>query len=545
MKEQILFYFLLIVFIASTLAGLYFLYIQKTTPVAKTGGEYIEGMIGQPMHINPVLAASNDVDADFSQIVFSSLLKYDDEGNIVNDLTDSYEISEDKTAYTFHLKNNVLWHDGQKLTAEDVLFTVNLIANPDYKSPLRSNWQGIETETTDENTIIFRIPKPYTGFLHNLTFGILPKHIWEQVEPEKFSLTNLNLEPIGSGPFKFKKMQKDSSGNIISYEFSANSNYFGGRPYISKLTFNFYKDENETLEAYNRKEIMSFSGLTAQKIDQIKIPQSTKIYKFRLPRYYAVFINQTKSVPLADDKVREALSYATDRQEIIQAIFKGEAEPVYSPLFPWMPGYKEDLDKRDFNIDKAKEILESADWKTGDDGIRKKKNDKLEINLITSDWDELAQTAEILKNQWEKAGAQVNVETLSISDIQQNRIRPREYDAILFGQVMGGDPDLYSFWHSAEKKDPGLNLALFGTNETDSLIEEGRIEFDNEKRAEKYKKFQEVLNKEIPAIFLYSPDYVMIASKKAHLTEIKNLILPSKRFSNIDKWYVKTKRIWK
>lgn len=527
------------------MTGIRILYLSKTEIVANFGGEYIEGVVGNPAHINPVLSASNDVDGYLSQIVFNGLLEYNGAGGLINDLADSYEISEDKLTYTFHLKNNIFWHDGEKLTAEDILFTVNTIANPAYKSPLRSNWQGIETETTDENTIIFRIQKPYVGFLHNLTFGILPKHIWEQVEPGRFALTNLNLEPIGTGPFKFKKLQKDSGGNILSYELVANAKYFEGKPYISKLTFDFYKNEAEALDAYNRKEVMSFSGLTAQNLEKIKIPQSTEIHKFRLPRYYAIFINKTKSVPLADDKVREALSYATNRQEVIQNIFKGSAEPVYAPLFPWMPGYKEDLNKRESDIEKAKKILEEADWKMGDDGIRHKKNDALVINLTTSDWEELAQTALMIKSQWEAVGASVNIETLSFSDIQQNHIRPREYDAILYGQVMGGDPDLYSFWHSAEKKDPGLNLSLFGTSETDRLIEDGRMEFDGEKRAEKYRSFSEKLNEEIPAIFLYSPDYIMVSSKKVHITAIENLILPSERFSDINKWYIKTKRIWK
>lgn len=545
LKEKILFYFLLAIFIISALIGLDRLYIYKTLPVAKAGGEYIEGMVGNPARVNPALSASNDIDSDLSQIIFNGLMKYDGEGNLINDLTDSYEISDDKLTYTFHLKNNVFWHDGEKFTAEDVIFTTNTIANPVYKSPLRSNWQGIETEATDENTLVFRIQKPYAGFLHNLTFGILPKHIWEQIEPEKFALANLNLEPIGTGPFKFKKMQKDSSGNILSYELVANPNYFGGKPYISKLTFNFYKNEDEALDAYNRKEIMSFSGLTAQKMEGIKIPQSTEIHKFRLPRYYAVFINQTKSVPLADDKVREAFSYATNREEIIQNIFKGNAEPVYAPLFSWMPGYSEDLDKRDFNLEKAKKLLDETDWKMGDDGFRHKKNDTLEIIITVSDWNELEQTAEMLKTQWEKAGAKINVEKLSISEIQQNRIRPREYQALLYGQVLGGDPDLWSFWHSNEKKDPGMNLAFFGTSETDRLIEDGRMEFDLEKRAEKNREFQQKLNEEIPAIFLYSPNYIMVASKKVHIDDIKNLVLPSERFSSIDKWFVKTKRILK
>jgi len=184
-------------------------YYLKTQAIATYGGEYIEGIVGQPTHINPIISASNNADDDLSQIIFSSLFKYDSQGSITNDLADSYEISDDKTQYSIHLKKGVLWHDGQELTAADVLFTINLISDPAYKSPLRSNWQGIETSSSDDYSLNFQIKTPYTGFLNNLTFGILPKHIWESVAPEKFSLTDLNLEPIGSGPYKYSSFQKD------------------------------------------------------------------------------------------------------------------------------------------------------------------------------------------------------------------------------------------------------------------------------------------------------------------------------------------------
>ena len=169
----------------------------------------------------------------------------------------------------------------------------------------------------------------------------------------------------------------------------------------------------------------------------------------------------------------------------------------------------------------------------------------LVINLTTTDWDELAQTAEILKTQWEKAGIKVNVGAYSISDIQQNYIRPREYEALLFGQVVGADPDPYSFWHSNQKKDPGLNLSLFGDSDTDKLIEEGRIEFDNEKRAKNYVEFQEKLVKENPAVFLYSPLYIYPINRSVQGINTENLIMPSKRFCNVHQWYLKTKRVWK
>lgn len=536
---------LLFIFTGSLISWGTIHYYSKTEAIAAYGGEYIEGIVGQPMHINPVLSSSNNADDDLAQAIFSSLFKYDDQGALSNDIVEDYSISEDKTQYTIHLRKDIFWHDGEKLTAADVLFTINAIADSAYKSPLRSNWQGIETGSDDDYTIKFTIKTPYVGFLNNLTFGILPKHLWESIDPEKFSLINLNLEPIGSGPYKYSSLQKDSNGNILSYKIVANPAYFVGKPYISKVTFNFYSDDDAIISAYNKKEIMGISNISPNKIGEIKLQQSTNTHKFNIPRYFAVFFNQTKSLTLAHDEVRKALAYATDRQEIITTVLAGNGQKVYSPILPDMIGYDENIEKIDFDLDKANSLLDEAKWERDADGFRKKENVNLEINLVTTDWAELSKTAEILKSQWEKAGIKVNINNLSISDIQQNYIRPREYDALLFGQVLGADPDPYSFWHSSQKRDPGLNLSLFSDSDTDKLIENGRIEFDSEKRAQLYNDFQKNLLTEIPAIFLYSPDYVYPVNKKVQGLGVKNLVLPSERFSNIEKWYIETNRIWK
>ena len=481
-----------------------------------------------------------------SQIIYNGLLEYDGQGNLRPDLAENYDISDDKTTYTFHLKKNVTWHDGTPFTAQDVLFTINVISDPAYKSPLRSDWQGISTNLIDDYTIEFKIESPYAGFLNNLVFGILPKHIWESVQPENFHLAKMNMEPIGTGPYKYSPpIQRDSKNNILTYKLISNPTYFEGKPYISKITFNFYGDEDSALNAYNQKEIMGISNLSSQKISAIKTMRSTNIHQFNIPRYFSVFFNQTKSVPLANDEVREALAYATDRKEIIEKVLYGSGDPVYSSFLPGMVGFSDDINKREFDLGKANDILEQKGWKKGDDGIRAKNNVQLKINLVTTDWEELSLTAQILKSQWEKAGMKVDVNTYSISDIQQNYIRPREYEALLFGQVSGGDPDPYSFWHSSQKKDPGLNLSLFGTSDTDKLIEEGRIEFSRDKRAEIYVDFQKKLQDEIPAIFLYSPKYIYPLSKSILGISIETLIAPAKRFSDINHWYLKTKRIKK
>lgn len=520
-------------------------YYTKTEIVPGYGGEYTEGVVGQPQHINPIISQSNGSDEDLVQLIFSGILKYDGQGKLINDLAENYEISDDKTLYTVRLKKNIFWHDGQPLTASDIFFTINLLEDPSFKSPLRANWQGIETTVVNDHTLTFKIQTRYAGFLNNLTFGVLPKHIWESISPEKFSLTDLNLEPIGTGPYKYSAIQKDSNGNIISYKLTANPNYFDGKPYLSKLTFNFYSNDDAVLKAYNSKEIMGINSISPQKISAIKLEQSTLTHKFDVPRYFAVFFNQTKNISLADDKVRSALAYATDRQEIIDKVLNKNGRAVYSPILKDMPGYTENLDNHSFDLEKADKILEDAGWKKNDDGMRIKNGTSLQFTLITTDWPELIQTAEVLKEQWSKVGARTTVDILTISDIQQNYIRPREYDALLSGQSLGADPDPFSFWHSLQKKDPGLNLSLFGNSATDKLIDEGRIEFDPQKRAEIYIDFQKQLLSEMPAVFLYSPQYIYPVNKKVRNINIRNLISPARRFSDINHWYIKNKRIWK
>lgn len=524
-----------------------FFYYSKTKAVPKVGGEYIEGIVGQPLHINPLLSESNETDASLSRLIYSGIFKYDNQGKLTNDLAENYEVSEDKTAYKIFLKKNVLWHDKTPMDAQDVIFTINLLSNPTYKSPLRLNWQGIETALVDDYTIEFKIKTPYVGFLNNLTFGILPKHVWESITPENFSLNPLNLAPIGSGPYKFDSSQKDSNGNILSYKLVSFSDYFKGKTYISKMTFNFYTDEDSAIDALNRKEIMGIDTISSEKIKDIKVQKSINVNQFSVPRYSAIFFNQNKSVPLAEDEVRTALNLATDRQEIINNVIGGNAQPVFSPFLPGMIGYSENLGNSEFNIEKANQILDEAKWTKGEDGFRAKDDINLEINLYTTDWEELSHTAEIIKAQWEKVGTKVNIHLLSIADLRENNIRPREYDALLFGQDLGADPDPYYFWHSDNKRDSnsGSNLSLFGTDESDKLIEAGRSEFDSEKRAQNYIDFQNILTKEAPAVFLYSPSYIYPVSNKIKGIEIRNLLSHYQRFSNIENWYIKTQRVKK
>ncbi|MFA5871810.1 MAG: peptide ABC transporter substrate-binding protein [Parcubacteria group bacterium] len=544
-KERIYIGILCIAVAASLVATVIGFYLHFTKAVAVPGGEYSEAVVGQPMFVNPILAPGNDVDQDLCELIFSSLFKYDADGKLAPDLVESYEISDDKLTYTLKLKSGVKWHDGETFSSDDVLFTIQAIQDPAFKSPLRQSWQGVGVEAVDESTINFILTTPYVFFLNNLTVGILPRHIWEGVPPSNFILADYNLRPVGTGPYEFSDIAKDNEGNILNFQLIANDDYYDQKPYIKSFNLSFYFDEDSAIDAYNKKQVFGIGYISPSKLTDLKSRRSSNIHSINIPRYYAVFFNQQRSKVMADRDVRKALSLATDRKTIVDQVLKGEGKEIFSPIPPGTFGYTDDVKKFDFDIEKANKALDDAGWKRGDDGVRKKNDLVLEINLVTTDWPDLVATADILKNQWEAIGARVNLEELGVSDIQQNFIRPREYDALLFGQVLGIDPDPYAFWHSSQTRDPGLNLSLYSNPDVDKLLEKIRQETDEAQRLGDYKKFQQDITDDIPALFLYSPNYLYVTNGKVQGIGINSMVTPDKRYANVEQWYVKTKRVKK
>ena len=519
--------------------------MASTRVVADYGGEYREGIASQPRYINPVIAQTSDADQDIVELVYSGLMSYDDEGKLVKRIASDYQIEDDGKRYVVTLKQGVKWHDGEELTADDVLYTVQTIQDPSYKSPLRNNWLSVEPAVIDRYTISFTLKKAYFGFLENLTVGILPKHIWESVTPDKFLLSDYNLSPVGSGPYRYYDLQKDSSGNILSIELRAFKDYFDGTPYISKFIFSFYPDQETLLAAYGKKEVLGIHSITPSEQDQVKELKSTNIYRIAIPRVFSVFINTTKSKPLAYDEVREALSFATDRDAIVKEVLKGEGIPAQSALVPFMEGFASDVSAPGFDLARANELLDKAGWKPGDDGIRSKDDTLLEIELAIPSWPEIEKTAELLKNQWAVIGVKVTIVPFSPADLQKNAVRNREYQAMLFGQAAQLASDPYSFWHSSQKADPGLNLGLFDNKEADGILENIREEMNPDERRMEYNSFQKILANEHPAIFLYSPNYLYVASSTVKGIESTRVNSPSYRLSNANHWYIDTKRILK
>jgi peptide/nickel transport system substrate-binding protein len=538
-------------------------YYHFTKLTSDFGGSFTEGLVGAPKHINPLLAQLNDTDKDLSSLIYPGLMKYNGEGKLEPGLAESYTVSEDGLIYKFKLRKDLKWHDGELLTADDVIFTILTAQNTDYDSFQGPNWQGVDVSKTDNQTVVFKLKTKYAQFPANTTIGILPQHIWENIKPSNFALSEMNIKPtVGAGPYKFSKIKRDQLGNIKQFELTAFEKYYEGKPYISRITFKFYLSEDDLISAYNNNETDGLGYLSPQKLNSIRFPGQLKIEKLKLPRYFAIFFNQNQSTQLSDEKIRLALNYATDKNEILNNVLSGNGTIVDSPLLPGIIDVPDSVEKRDFNIEEANKILDDAGWKypedlQGDEKIRakapsppKKKGEKpaeptkLEIRLTTSNWPELAMVAAQIKKQWEAIGGRVNVEILNLPELQQ-AIKDRDYEALLFGEVLGLDPDPFSFWHSSQKRDPGLNLALYDSKAADKLLEDAKQTLDRSARLSKYDELQKLIIKDVPAIFLYSPDYLYARPAKIKKEAANIISIPSDRFADINQWHIKTKRVRK
>ena len=272
-----------------------FFYLNNFIPVPTVGGEYTEGLIGAPQYINPILSQTNDVDSDIARLVFSGLLRYDQNLQLVPDLAATWQESEDKKSYTFTLKQGIKWHDAQPLTADDVIFTFQSIQDPDFKSPLLISFRGVTVEKIDDLTVKFTLPEAFPAFLEVMTAGILPEHIWGGIPPINANLTEYNLKPVGSGPWKFKVLTKDRLGNIKSYTLVPNEDYYGPTAYLEKLTFNFYPDFQTAVAALKSHAVEGISFLPKEFKSQLVGQKTLNLYSFYLPQYTAIFFNQKQN----------------------------------------------------------------------------------------------------------------------------------------------------------------------------------------------------------------------------------------------------------
>ncbi len=536
-------------------ASITWLFITLSTDsqvsIPARGGTFSEGIVGTPRFVNPVLAVTR-TDKDISMLMFDGLMKLGEEGALIPNIAESVTVSEDGLTYNVILKNNVTFHDETPLTATDVVFTVGRIQEPSLASPLRTNFDGVNVEQVGEHEVNFILPEPYSPFIENLTFGILPYHIWKDVTNEEFPFSQRNSEPVGSGPYHIESIERNASGIPETYILKHNTAYHGNIPKIERIILRFYPNEEKLIVAFNKGVIEAVTALDERSIKELTIDRNShSIITTPLPRTFAVFFNQNKSAALRDPVVRNALNLVVDRSALIEAALGGYGTPLTSPI---PQGFGIDISEpvsssTESAYDEARAILKGAGWELNQEtGIWEKEIDKvvvpLSFSIATANNAVFETTAEFLRASWEKLGVSVTVKQFEQSDLTQSVIRPRDYEALLFGTSLGRSLDLYSFWHSSQRNDPGLNIASYANLATDAALLTTRTTQVPADRVVAYKTFAEEVHKESPAIFLYSPQLLYVFPNRIIGESFTGLAEPHERFASVSHWFIHTESVW-
>lgn len=536
--------------IISSFGLLYILKSDLVVSVPARGGSLTEGILGSPRFINPVLAIS-DADRDLTSLVYSGLLRATPEGGYTPDLAQSYSVSDDGKVYTFILRDHVTFHDGTPVTADDVVYTVLKAQDPALKSPLRANWDGVHAEVVDSKTVRFTLRSAYAPFIGNLTLGILPKARWGATSDEEFAFSDLNAEPIGSGPYLVSAVTRSTSGIPSTYTLRSFNNYALGEPYLGTFTLRFYQSESALTVALGHGDIEAASGISPANLDSIS---GERVLTSPLNRVFGVFFNQNQSVVLRDKTVRLALDSAVNRTELVKEVLSGYGTALTGPVPPTIEGNAYDVGTSTGSslAAAARAKLIAAGWKPRTDGILQKvsgtgKNAQtivLQFDLATANVPELRAAAEYLRVTWGAMGAQVNVKIFEQGDLSQNIIRPRKYDALLFGEVVGRELDLFAFWHSSQRNDPGLNVAGYTNSTADKALEALRQTSEPEHRKELLNIFTAEVAKDVPAVFLYTPDFVYSVPNDIAGVDLGFIETPDDRFLSLPRWHTETDEVW-
>lgn len=541
LTEKLLLSIFVVLFSISTLIILVKVNNNLLVQVPDGGGTLTEGIIGTPRFINPVIANSN-ADRDLSSIIYSGLVKVSTNNEIIPDLAERYEVSEDSLIYDFYLREDVEFHDGETIMADDVVYTILKIQDPEVKSPHIDNWDGVAIERVSDRQVRFILSKPDPNFILKTDVGILPKHLWQEITSDAFSLSLYNIEPIGSGPYKIDKVERDTVDIPQYYVLKANKKYTLDKPLIDKIVFKFAKNEEELVRMINEGEVNSVNNISPTALDNIDL-ENFNLITSNLPRVFSIFINQSESPALSINSAREALRLATPKTKIINEIFNGYATEIDSPI--------PNINKTNFDqdLERAEQILIDAGWEKNEEGIYTIETDDesyiLSTSISTANTEELVEVAELVASEWRKIGVDVSVKIFNTSDLNQNVIRPRNFETLLFGNVINNYTELYAFWHSSRRNDPGLNITNYANIKTDAILEEFLTTPESELDPETVNNFISEIQNDIPAIFLYSPQFLYLISKDIQGVNINQINIASDRFNDITNWFINTDRVWK
>lgn len=492
--------------------------------VSMSGGTYTEAAVGTVQTLNPLLPESSAA-TDINRLIFSGLTRYNSQRTLIPDLAEKWDVSQDGRTYTFHLRHGVKWHDGVPFTSGDVAFTLTAIQNPDSRSPLASSWQGVTVNTPDDYTVTFNLPQPLNSFMDSTTVGIVPRHLLENVEPSLLREADFNQKPVGTGPFQIKTFAPSAK----EIELSANPHYYLGKPKLDGFDFKFYDTPQDTINAYAQHQVTSPGRIQPETRDLASHQTGLTDYAFTLPEEETLFFANGDST-LSDKSLRTILSRSLDRQAILDKAAGGQGVVVTQPLLPGQVGYTNKYAQGRLSPGEAKKALFDGGYKP----------EQLHFKLVTLRGGELERAAQEVKRQWAAIGITLDVKTVDQTELQQTYMRPRNFQMLLYGVNIGSDPDVYSYWHSSQAKDPGVNLSGYNSPDADRALEAGRIKSDPLVRMGKYDAFLKAWNSDEPAAILYESGYTYGTRDDVGGIMAHRLVVPADRYYGVERWTVRS-----
>jgi peptide/nickel transport system substrate-binding protein len=519
---------------------------QKIEPVQ--GGIYTEALIGSFSRLNPLLDSTNQPDRDVDRLLFSGLISFDDRGLPQGDLADSWGISPDGLIYNVSLRAEAVWHDGQPVSSDDVIFTISLLRDEHSSLTLdqRDFWNQVDVERLDDKMIRFRLPEPYAPFLDYLTFGILPEHLLGDLTYDEIVNAPYNLQPVGSGPYRFEHLivENDQIVGLVLRNFDQ---YYAAKPYIDQFAFRYYTSSQAAYEAYQKGEVMGISKVTPDILQEVLQDTRLSIYSGRLPQITMIFLNlNNPQAPfLNESDIRHALMMGIDRQWIVDNILNGQAILANGPVFPGTWAFYDGIEPVGFDPEAAIAILKNAGYTIPAEGgsVRAKEGVFLEFDLLYPDDETHADIAEAIQQDWTRLGVNAILKAVSYETLVEDALTPRNYQAALVDLNLrdSPDPDPYPFWHQTQVTG-GQNYSNWEDHQASEYLEQARITMDIGERARLYRNFQVRFNQELPALTLYFPVYTYAVSTEVQGVRMGALFDPSDRFSTLASWFLLSKQ---
>jgi peptide/nickel transport system substrate-binding protein len=517
-------------------------------PEPVPGGVFIEALVGEIIRLNPVLDFYNQPDRDIDRLLFSGLIRFNSSGLPQSDLAE-WAVTADATLYTITLREDAVWHDGETVTADDVIYTFSKLQDQDYPGPrdLFRLWKKINIIRLDNRRVQFQLPEPFAPFLDYLTIGLLPDHLLRGVSAGDLINHPFNLSPIGTGPFRFDRFLVED-GQISGVSLVAFEDYYEGRPFFERAEFRIYPDAQSAYDASIPDDIHGISPVDVETLPEVLDSIDFNLHSSRLPKMNLVFLNSKNAEKpfISEKNFRQALLLAINRQWIIDEALFGQGVVPSGPIAPSTWAHSASLTPMPFSPEVAADLLDGLGWELpigaelGDpEYLRIKDEEILSLELVHTDNITQAKIAEMIKKNWEAVGIQVTLNPVEPESILDTYLEPRNFEAVLaeLSQMRSPDPDPYPFWHDSQAES-GQNYGGFTDRNISIWLEQARITPDFGRRASLYKSFQHRFQSQVPALLLFYPIYNYAVDAQVLGVTIGPISDPSDRFNHITSWHL-------